>query len=194
MTSEDRAQKFHTDELICVVTCHQHGTCAVAWLNVGSCTQSILYPASRDYISAVLAGVRKVASADNRSNPSGFFLFLTGLEDCASVAWVLRSQSELSQFFCSRETRAIWRQTWRLIFACESGDKIRACTIEHWTVVGRGYLSHDSSQSENVASARRVSILTRLPKMRVDIIKNCFTKDLPWSDRRLPSCPTIPSP
>ena len=45
----------------------------------------------------------------------GFFLFLTGLEDCASVAWVLRSQSELSQFFYSRETRAIWLQTWRLI-------------------------------------------------------------------------------
>ena len=30
----------------------------------------IRYPASRGYIFAVLAGVRKVASADNRSNPS----------------------------------------------------------------------------------------------------------------------------
>ena len=28
-----------------------------------------MYPASRGYIFAVLAGVRKVASADNRSNP-----------------------------------------------------------------------------------------------------------------------------
>ena len=28
------------------------------------------YPASRGYIFAVLAGVRKVASADKRSNPS----------------------------------------------------------------------------------------------------------------------------
>ena len=40
-----------------------------------------------------------------------FFLFLTGLEHCVSLAWVLHSKSELSQFFYSRETRAIWRQT-----------------------------------------------------------------------------------
>ena len=42
----------------------------------------------------------KVASADNRSNPSRN----------------LRSRSELSHFFYSRKTRAIWQQTWRLIF------------------------------------------------------------------------------
>ena len=45
----------------------------------------------------------------------GFFLFLTGLEHCVSLAWILRSRSELAQFFYSCETRAIWRQTWRLI-------------------------------------------------------------------------------
>ena len=46
---------------------------------------------------------------------TGFFLFLTGLEHCVSLAWILRSRWELTQFFYSRETRAIWRQTWRLI-------------------------------------------------------------------------------
>ena len=33
-------------------------------------TNGYKYPASRGYIFAVWAGVRKVASADNRSNPS----------------------------------------------------------------------------------------------------------------------------
>ena len=41
-------------------------------------------------------------------------------------------------------------------FACESRDEFRACTVENWTVVGRGYFSHARSHSENVASARRV--------------------------------------
>ena len=41
-------------------------------------------------------------------------------------------------------------------FAWELRDEFRACTIENWTVVGRGYFSHASSHSENVASAGRV--------------------------------------
>ena len=41
-------------------------------------------------------------------------------------------------------------------FACESHDEFPACTIENWTVVGRGYFLHSSSHSENVASACRV--------------------------------------
>ena len=43
-------------------------------------------------------------------------------------------------------------------FACEWRDEFCACTIENWTVVGRGYFSQSqaSSHSENVASVRRV--------------------------------------
>ena len=41
-------------------------------------------------------------------------------------------------------------------FPYKSCDEFCACTIENWTVVGRGYFSHASSNSENVASARRV--------------------------------------
>jgi len=42
-------------------------------------------------------------------------------------------------------------------FACESSDEFCGCTIENSTVVGRGYFSHASSHSENVASARRAA-------------------------------------
>ena len=46
--------------------------------------------------------------------------------------------------------------------ACESvaksRDEFRACKIETWTAVGRGFFSHDSSHSENVTAARRVYI------------------------------------
>ena len=41
-------------------------------------------------------------------------------------------------------------------FACESRDEFRASKIENWMVVGRGYFSHDSSHSKNVATAHRV--------------------------------------
>ena len=44
-----------------------------------------------------------------------------------------------------------------ITFACESRDEFRACTIENWTVVGRGYFSHASSHSENEASALKVA-------------------------------------
>ena len=41
-------------------------------------------------------------------------------------------------------------------FACESRDEFRAFTIENWTLVDRGYFLHNTSHSENVASARGV--------------------------------------
>ena len=46
---------------------------------------------------------------------TGFFLFLTRLEHCVSLALVLCSRSELVIFFYSLKTRTIWRHTWRLI-------------------------------------------------------------------------------
>ena len=61
-------------------------------------------------------------------------------------------------FFYYRETRAIWRQTWRLILLANRRDEFRTCTIENGTVVGRGYFSHASSHSETVASALRVYV------------------------------------
>ena len=88
-----------------------------------------------------------------------FFLFLTGLEHCVSLTWVLRSRSDLSQFFPRHSRHLTTGLT--INFACESRDKFRACMIENWTVVGRGYFSHSSSQSENVASACRVMFYCR---------------------------------
>ena len=55
------------------------------------------------------------------------------------------------QFFYSRETRAIGRQTWRLILL--ANQRISGMRDTNWTVVGRGYFSHASSHSENVAPA-----------------------------------------
>ena len=46
---------------------------------------------------------------------NALFTVLDQLEHCVSLAWVLHSRSELLLFFYSRETRAIWRQTWQLI-------------------------------------------------------------------------------
>ena len=88
-----------------------------------------------------------------------FFLFLTGLEHCVSLTWVLRSRSDLSQFFPRHSRHLTTGLT--INFACESRDKFRACMIENWTVVGRGYFSHSSSQSENVVSACRVMFYCR---------------------------------
>ena len=41
-------------------------------------------------------------------------------------------------------------------FACESRDEFRAFAIENWTLVDRSYFLHNTSHSENVASARGV--------------------------------------
>ena len=37
-------------------------------------------------------------------------------------------------------------------FACESRDEFRACTIENWTVVCRGYFSHDMQLTQRKCS------------------------------------------
>ena len=63
-------------------------------------------------------------------------------------------------FFYSCETRAIWRQTWWLLLLVNR-DELRPCTIENWTLFGRGYFWHDSSQRK-IAPARSVQMdLTR---------------------------------
>ena len=98
-----------------------------------------------------------------------FFLFLTGLEHCASLGKQIRVVA-ISLF--PRDSRHLTTEP-TINFACESttsfpgsGGKMRdpgnevgessdeflACTIENWMVVSRGYFSQDSSHSENVLS------------------------------------------
>ena len=56
--------------------------------------------------------------------------------------------------------------------------EFRAYTIENWTVVGRGYFSHASSHSENVASARRVYVnkikqkISQIGNIQSTIVRN----------------------
>ena len=83
-----------------------------------------------------------------------FSLFLNGLEHCVSLALVLHSRSQLSQFFYFCKTCVILQQTWRLTVLA---NHLTNLTIENWTVVGRGYFLHNSSHSRNVASACRVN-------------------------------------
>ena len=63
---------------------------------------------------------------------------------------------ELSQFYLFPRNSHHLMTDLKINFACELRDEFRTCTIENWTVVGRGYFSRDSSHSENVASARGV--------------------------------------
>ena len=83
-----------------------------------------------------------------------FSLFLNGLEHCVSLALVLHSRSQLSQFFYFCKNCIILQQTWRLTVLA---NHLTNLTIENWTVVGRGYFLHNSSHSQNVASACRVN-------------------------------------
>ena len=80
-------------------------------------------------------------------------------------------------FFYYRETRAIWRQTWRLILLANRRDEFRTCTIENWTVVGRGYFSHASSHSETVASALRVYV----SKLKLNIYPWVIFRNNSWN-------------
>ena len=97
------------------------------------------YPASSGYIFTVWAIVRKVASTTiqicleiwTNKYKKGFFLFLNWFR-----AWreSCMSRPELSQFFYSCETCAIWWQTWRLIFLrivwqilCMHDRKLNGC-------------------------------------------------------------------
>ena len=86
------------------------------------------YPASRGYIFAVWAVLRKVASADNHSI-------------------LYRACEKFVTRFASKNRK---KNPFFNLFIQISG--------RIWTVVGRGYFSHASSHSKNVPSARRVII------------------------------------
>ena len=68
------------------------------------------------------------------------------------LAWQIRV---VAIFLFRRNSRHLTTDL-RVNFACESRDEFRACPIENWTVVGRGYFSHSSPHIENAAFARRV--------------------------------------
>ena len=120
-------------------------------------------PASRGYIFAGWAGVRRVASADNCS------IFYRA---CAKL--VMRFVSKIkssglssngASFAGIKKLRQLWSATQdsRNALNRSRTGKTRFFYLfvqisgRIWTVVGRGYFSHASSHSENVASARRVT-------------------------------------
>ena len=120
-------------------------------------------PASRGYIFAGWAGVRRVASADNCS------IFYRA---CAKL--VMRFVSKIkssglssngASFAGIKKLRQLWSATQdsRNALNRSRTGKTRFFSLfvqisgRIWTVVGRGYFSHASSHSENVASARRVT-------------------------------------
>ena len=105
------------------------------------------YPASRGYVFALWAVVRKLASAGNRLSPSSNGISAL-LESC------IADQSCHNILFPQNSYHLTTDLT--INFACKWCDEFHACTIENWTVVGRGYFSHTSSHSKNVASACRV--------------------------------------
>ena len=122
------------------------------------------YPASRGYIFAVWAGVRKLASADNHSIfYHACVKFITrfaskiNCQVCCQMMRVLREEKKLRQLLpATQDSQDALNQSrtgkslffLNIIFVQISG--------RIWSVVGRGYFSHASSHSENVASAHRV--------------------------------------
>ena len=90
---------------------------------------------------------RKVATAGNHLNPSGNGISAL-LESCVA------DQSCHNILFPQNSHHLTTDLT--IKFACKWRDEFHTCTIENWTVVGRGYFSHTSSHSKNVASAHRV--------------------------------------
>ena len=117
--------------------------------------------------------MRKVASADYRSIPSrnldewskktGFFPFLDRFR-------ALRESCVADQscriFFYSRETRVIWRQTWQLILLANR------ISIDNWTVVGRGYFSHELTQRKRSLCSPGIVLLNYHDV--IEIIKQKF--------------------
>ena len=82
------------------------------------------------------------------------FIWFRGLlESCVA-------DQSCRNFFIPTKLAPVDDRPWRFNFACESRDKFCACMIENWTIVGAGYFSHAPSHSENVASARRVTLLS----------------------------------
>ena len=120
------------------------------------------YPASRGYTFAVLAGVQKVASADNRSifyrACMKFITWFVGKinhQVYCQMAWfcgnkkiatTLICYARLSQ--CSKPVKNRKKPIFLNLFVQISGLI--------WTVVGRGYFSHTCSHSKSVTSADRV--------------------------------------
>ena len=74
----------------------------------------------------------------NKLKNPGFFLFLTGSEHCVSLAEQYLYQSCMSQFFLLPRNLRHLMTDLTINFACKSGDRFQACTIENWTVVSRG--------------------------------------------------------
>ena len=124
----------------------------------------VAYPASRGYIFAVWAGVRKVASAEDRS------IFY---RECAK--FVTRFASKINRHFLSsnsasfagiRKLPQLWSATQEsrnVLNRLRTGKKsffqlFVQISGRIWAVVGRGYFSHDNSHRGNVASARRVEV------------------------------------
>ena len=122
------------------------------------------YPASRGYIFAVWAGVRKVTSTDNRS------IFYRA---CAKFVTLFASKilsSGLSSNAASFAERKKLRQLWSATQSSRNGlNRSRTGKKTAFLIyssrfldgferlqVCRGYFSHHSSHSEIVASARRV--------------------------------------
>ena len=123
------------------------------------------YPASRGYIFAVWAGMRKVASAEDRS------IFYR-----ACAKFVTRFASKINRHCLSsngasfagiRKLPQLWSATQEsrnVLNRLRTGKKTVFFNLfvqisgRIWAVVGRGYFSHDSSHRGNVASARRVEV------------------------------------
>ena len=112
--------------------------------------QGSFYPASRGQIFAEWAGVRKVTSDDNRS------IFYR-----ACAKFFTRFASKINRHGLSsngasfpgiKKLPQLWSATQNSVF-CNLFVQI---SERLWAVVGRGYFSHDSSQSENEASAHTV--------------------------------------
>ena len=101
-----------------------------------------------------------------------FCLVLTGLEHWVSLLCQIRVVvAVVAIFLFPRNSCHLPMTTDPMInFACESHGEFRTCTIENWMVVSRGYFSHDSSHSKNIASACRVRKLLPREAMQVDQI------------------------
>ena len=125
----------------------------------------VAHPASRGYIFAVWAGVRKVASAEDRS------IFYRA---CAKFFTRFASKinrhclsSNGASFAGIKKLRQLWSATQEsrnALNRLRTGKKNRFFNLfvqisgRIWAVVGRGYFSHDSSHRESVASACRVEL------------------------------------
>ena len=120
------------------------------------------YLASRGCIFTVWAGVRKVASADNRSN---YIVHAWNSSRNSQAKLIIRSVIKWHKFCGIKkncDNSDLLCQTHTMLKTGQEQEKTRFFDLfvqisgRIWMVVGRGYFSHDSSRSENVESARRV--------------------------------------